>query len=310
MSESKYKLSGNVNLAVPSDHVDKLLSLGNGTSALLYLYAIRENGNFTAEGAAKTLKRTAAEISSAAELLRINGLFASEEKTFAPLPSEELPQYTSEEVVSSSLNGEKFRIILDEAQHIFGKVLTRADINTLFGLYDYLKLPPEVIILLINYCMDSTRERLGPGKLPSMRTIEKEGYAWYNDEIITLDRAEEYLCKKREYKEKASCVKRVLQINDRGLSSSENKYICGWLSLGFGLDAIEKAYDKTVLKTGRLQWKYMDSILSSWHSKDLHTLDEIVRGDIRPGETPVSDMSFTSNGRTQSGKIREMMDKL
>lgn len=309
MIDNNYKLSGSINLAVPLEHVDKLLSLGNGSAALLYLYAMREKGNFSIEAAALCLKHTSAEIRSSAELLRINGLFSSGEKSFVPMPAEEFPQYTAEEVISSSSGSEEFRIIVEESQRIFGKVLTRTDINTLYGLYDYLKLPTEVIILLINFCVDNTRERLGPGKLPSMRTIEKEGYAWYNDEIITLDRAEEYLCKKREYKEKSAYVKRILQINDRGLSSSENKYIWDWLSMGFDIDAIEKAYDKTVLKTGRLQWKYMNSILESWHSKGLHSTEEINRGDNRPGDSSSIKPGGTG-GRTQTDRIREMMDKL
>lgn len=310
MTDKKYKLSGILSLAVPSDHADKLISLGDGTTALLYLYALRENGDFTVDDAALALSRTAAEIRRAAELLRENGLFASAERSSVPLPAEELPQYAAREVVSAASKGGGFDIVIDETQHILGKILTGAEINTLFGLYDYLKLPPEVIILLINYCVDCTREKLGPGKLPSIRTIEKEGYIWYNDEIITLDRAEQYLCKKHESRERASAVKRILQINDRGLSSSENKYVCDWLAMGFDLEAIEKAYDKTVLKTGKLQWKYMNSILESWNAKGLHTPEEIEKGDIRPGDALTAQKSAGSGSKTQSDKIRELMDRL
>ena len=46
-------------------------------------------------------------------------------------------------------------------------------------------------------------------------------------------------------------------------------------ALGFSAGARELAYDRTVLKTGRLQWKYMDSIVRSWHGKGLHTPEEI-----------------------------------
>jgi len=310
MMDKNYKLSGGCNLAVPLDHADKLVSLGDGAGALLYLYALRQNGSFNAEGAARALGVTAAEIARAAGLLSREGLLDADEKLSAPLPAEELPQYTANEVVSSAQREGEFQIIIDETQHILGKVLTGADINTLFGLYDHLKLPAEVIILLINYCVSLTRENLGPGKLPSMRTIEKEGYAWFNNEILTLDRAEEYLRKKREYRCRESQIKRILQIRDRGLSTSEKKYISSWLDMGFGLEAIEEAYDRTVVKTGKLQWKYMNSILSSWHEKGLHTSDEIEKGDNRPGE-PLSAYSAPKEGsRTETDRIREMMDKL
>ncbi|MEF9971929.1 MAG: DnaD domain protein, partial [Oscillospiraceae bacterium] len=41
------------------------------------------------------------------------------------------------------------------------------------------------------------------------------------------------------------------------------------------------AYDKTVIKTGGMQWKYMNSILESWHAKNLHTAEEAEAGDSR-----------------------------
>jgi hypothetical protein len=46
----------------------------------------------------------------------------------------------------------------------------------LFGMYDYLALPPEVILELLNFCVDRSREKYGPGRLPSMRAVEKEAY--------------------------------------------------------------------------------------------------------------------------------------
>jgi DNA replication protein DnaD len=52
--------------------------------------------------------------------------------------------------------------------------------------------------------------------------------------------------------------------------------------MGFDSEAIYHAYDITVLKTGGLKWGYMNSILKSWHDKNLHTLKEIEREDRPP----------------------------
>ena len=43
--------------------------------------------------------------------------------------------------------------------------------------------------------------------------------------------------------------------------------------------AIERAYDKTILKCKELKWPYMNKILTSWHEKGLHTLREVEDGD-------------------------------
>jgi DnaD/phage-associated family protein len=316
MEDTKYTLSGSINLAVPAQHADRLISMGDGTCALLYLYALRENASFTAEGAAKALCRTPAEISAAAEKLRSSGLFSAEKKAFAPRPAEELPQYPVGEIIKTAKTESAFQAVIDEAQHIFGKILTGPEINTLYGLYSDLALPPEVIILLINHCVGFTREKFGPGKMPSMRTVEKEGYAWFNAEIVTLDRCEEHLRRLSERRDKSSRIKRVLQINDRGFTASEASYVDDWLKMGFDTEAIAEAYDRTVMKTGRLQWKYMDSILKSWNDKGLHTPEEIEKGDQRGAKAlysgPVCGTARAAgtDSRSETERIREMMEKL
>ncbi len=281
MDDNNFSLACNINLAVSVDHADKLIALGDGTCALVYLYALRKNGSFSSAQAAAELKCTVAEITKAATLLTQHGLFSTGSSAAVPMPAEELPEYSAQDISRRSEEDGVFPVVVEEAQRILGKTLSGADIRTLFGIYDYLSLPPEVICLLINHCVEVTRERLGPGKLPSMRTIEKEAYIWFNREVITLERAEEFLRARKEHAGRLQEIKPILQINGRNLTPTEQAYIDGWLEMGFEHEAIALAYDKTVIKTGGLQWKYMDSILKSWHSKALHTVDEIHAGDGR-----------------------------
>lgn len=287
MGGNNYTISNGNTLSLSADHADKLLRLGDGNCALLYLYALRKNGSFSSKSAAADLKRTESEIERAAQQLKEQGLLSSGSGRSLPLPAEELPEYSAEDIAESSAERGEFPAIIEEAQRILGKTLTGTDVKTLFGLYDYLKLPAEVIVLLINHCVEFTRERSGPGKLPSMRTIEKEGYIWFNKEIMTLERAEEYLRTRRAVSDATSEIKALLQINGRGLSPTERQYVESWLAMGFGSDAIGVAYDRTVVKTGGLQWKYMNSILTSWNAKNLHSVEEIMSGDHRgaPGQS-------------------------
>lgn len=282
MEDKKYRLSGEPSLAIPCADADKLLESSDGTVTLLYLFALRQGVDFSPQNAATTLKRTEAEISKAINALCDMGLFKiGETKAALPLTADELPEYTAQDIASRSGENSEFKALVDETQRIMGHMLTGADLKILFGIYDFLRLPIEVIFLLINHCVEETREHLGQGKLPSMRTIEKEAYAWYNREILTLERAEEFLLKKRARSGELSDIKRLLQINGRNFSSTERKYVESWMDMGFDLEAIALAYDKTVVKTGNLAWKYMDSILVSWHGKNLHTAEDVTRGDVQ-----------------------------
>lgn len=317
MEEKKYRLSGEPSLAIPSSDADKLLSQSDGTATLLYLYALRQGGDFSTQSAAVALKRTENEIATGINTLCNMGLFKTGEiKAALPLTADELPEYTAEDIASRTGENGEFKAIVDETQRIMGHMLTGADLKILFGIYDYLRLPTEVIFLLINHCVEETREHLGQGKLPSMRTIEKEAYAWYNREILTFERAEEFLLQKRARNGEMADIKRLLQINGRNFSATERKYVESWMDMGFDLEVIAMAYDKTVVKTGNLAWKYMDSILINWHSKNLHTSDEVSSGDrhtgaaagpfVRTGTQPI----MKSAGEPETERMKKIWEKV
>ncbi len=68
----------------------------------------------------------------------------------------------------------------------------------------------------------------------------------------------------------------------RKLTSAEEQYLFKWIQMGFPDDAVKLAYEKTCINTGGLKWAYMNSILTSWHEKNLHTVQDITLGDCAP----------------------------
>lgn len=269
--------------SISEQDIDALIAAHDGDVALLYLYLCRRS--FDAESAARTLCRTGSDIASAAEKLRRLGLFpAAPAQARAPAskpvpPPEELPEYTADDIVRRTAEDAGFKSVIDETQKLLGHALSGADMKTLFGIYDYLALPPEVIFELLNYCVDLFREKYGPGRPPSMRAIEKEAYVWANNELLTMEQAERYIEQRREQRQLAASVKNALGIRDRELTPTERKYIGEWLDMGFGADELAAAFDRTVTNTGALKWPYMNKIIQSWHQKGLHTLIEINEKD-------------------------------
>lgn len=274
----------NMQNLIPAAAADKLIAAHDGDIALLYIWMCR-CGAFNAERAARELCMTLSEVNSAHEKLCRMELF--EQKSPAPmkkipLPAEELPQYTAEDIIKRSDSDPGFKAVLDEAQRKLGRVLSTSDIKTLFGIYDFLALPPDVIFMLLTYCIDTFAAKYGSGRLPSMRSIEKEAYSWANKEILTLEQAEEYIKNAAERRSKLGEVKVSLGIGGRQLTPTETKYINAWLDMGFDCDALSIAYDRTVTNTGSLKWSYMNKIVTSWHEKGLHSVADIEQNDTRP----------------------------
>lgn len=275
--------------SISSAIADKLISAHDGDVALLYIYMVRRSGH-DLDAAARDLCRTMSEISAAAEKLQRMGLMpdgaapakaaAKEEKL---PPPDEIPQYRSEDIVRRCEENGEFAVVVAEAQTALTHTLSSVEMKTLFGIYDYLALPPEVIMMLINYCVARCREQSTPDhpRRPSMRNIEKEAYNWVHQEILTLDQAEEYIRRQRERRDALGRAKAAVGIHGRELTPTETKYLSAWLDMGFDEDALAIGYDRTITNTGALKWSYMNKIMQSWHEKGLHSAEEIESGDPR-----------------------------
>lgn len=279
MNEKTYRLEGAGALSVPALDADRLLALGNGDCALLYLQVLRRGGTLMVPLAAQELGRSEAEIRSLAETLHRAGIGAQED---APLPGpDELPEYTAADIARRTRTDPAFQGLQTETRKVLGHDLSSADLKTLFGIYDHLGLTPDCIMLLINFEADCLRRRYGEGRLPTMHRIEQAAFRWARQEILTAEQAEEYIQGWERRAEEAEKLREIMQIRDRQPSPTERKYMESWLSLGFGADALALAYDRTVTSTGRLAWPYMDKIVRVWAEKGLFTPEAIEKGDAR-----------------------------
>ncbi len=160
-----------------------------------------------------------------------------------------------------------------------GKKLTTPDIGVLLGLSDYLGLPADVIYLLVCHCVERVVRRYGEGRRPTLRQIEKEGYAWARRGIDTQAEAAAYL---KTYTERQGALPRymrALQLGDRPPVASEEKYLTAWQEMGFPPETVAIACDKTVLKCHELKWPYCNGILKRWHEAGLHTPEEVLQKD-------------------------------
>lgn len=282
MDGKRYRIQGANTLSLPAEDAEKLLALGDGECALLYLYILRCGGTLDTAAASRALSRTGEQIGAAARRLSGAGLLTAGD---APLPGpDELPVYRTEDILRRSADDGAFRALLGECQRVLGHTLSGPDLNTLFGIYDRLGMTTETILLLINHCADKLRRRYGEGRLPTMRAIEKEAFYWANREILTAPQAEEYLAELARREEETEKIRHALSLTGRDLTPTERKYIESWLSMGYGAEALAIAYDRTVVGTGKLAWAYMDKIVKSWYEKKLFTAEQIEKGDSRaPG---------------------------
>lgn len=159
--------------------------------------------------------------------------------------------------------------LVNEAQRILAKVLSNVDTAVLLGLYDVYGLPIEVIVMLMEYC-----SKIGKGNI---KYIEKTGIAWANEEIRTIELAEEKI---KRYDESSEAFRRVALVF--GLSNSgtptknqtefSNVWVNEW---GFSDEVLRIAYERCVDKKGEMRFSYINGILKRFYEDKLFTADDI-----------------------------------
>lgn len=277
--------------SIPPEDARRLIAAHDGNIALLYIWQ-SVNGRFNAEDAARDLCMTAGEVSVAKE--KLDRLFSSgvpaaaqdpvpDEKKVS-LPETKPPSYPPEDVRTVLDSAPDFKSVVDEAARTLGRPLSTLDISTLLAIYDHLGMPAEVMMELIHYCHEVSRERFGPSRRLSFSSIYKEAARWAEEGILSFEAAETYIADQKQLRGRIAQVASVLNLDAARLTDTPVKYIRSWVAMGFEDPAISEAYDRTFSNTGKLQWSYMDVILKKWHSAGLHSIREIRENDPRRGQ--------------------------
>ena len=309
MPEDSFQLAENKVVTMTALAASRLIERGDGDAALLYIYIINNGGRFSRRNAASALKMTEARLNGAVAVLAETGLLSRKE---TPEPekrlqaADELPQYNAREILAAVKEDRAFSQLVGEVSATLGKTPSSADMQKLFGIYDHLGLPPEVILTLVAYCMEEYKRRYGEGRLPTMRFIESVAFTWEREGIVTLRAAEDYMRRSMERNTVLSEMRRELGLWQRQPTMTERKYLDRWADMGHSPDAVALAYDRTVGQTGRLSWQYMDRILTSWHGQGLHTAKEAERGDKRPEKKTVSANTGEKRAKTDAKELERM----
>lgn len=262
---------------IDSASVQKLLAAGNGDAALLYLYI--QSGNDPAK-AEQALRLTAGRYQCAAATLRQLGLWVEEKQRF--IATGERPQYSERDVQSAIRHDSEFSSLYGEIQRMLGRTLNTEELKIILSFVRYLGLPADVVCVLVCYCKDRARQR-GSLRNPSLRTIEKEAYAWAERGIDTMEEAAAFIQNQNQRNSRQREIMNILQIRGRELTAAESRYVQSWLEMGFEEDAIAMAYERTCLNTGGLNWAYMNKIMTRWNEAGLHTAEQVRTGDTRKG---------------------------
>ena len=183
------------------DTLDKLIAVGDGDAALLYLYILR-HGSEDGRTAARALHLSDERYERAA--FTLNNLSAPAAETKNTEKSENAaPQYTAAELRRARNEDGEFSAVCDAAENAFGRALTEGMLRSLLTAYDHLGLDGGAIIELLSYLKNEKGE-------VRLSDIKRETYQWADMGIVNAQDAQQYLARRVNEKPFVEALYRAL----------------------------------------------------------------------------------------------------
>lgn len=321
--------------AVPTDIVDKHIRLATEHQLKVLLWILRTSpDNPDIDAMCSALKISKDDAEDYLQYWILTGVLVSDGKaeTAAPKASTveqsknsvpdnkveavtEAPAKTEVSVVPSKPSSSEIATRIDESPEIgylfneaqtkLGKTIGYDGQCTLLLLHDHYGLPTEVLFMLIEYCVSVGKTNYG--------YIEAVGRDWGNREVDTLEKAAEQIAALKS----ANNIWRELALN-AGLNNprptvKQSEYLRKWSSsMKFSTEMIILAYEEMAEHTGKLNFKYIDRILTSWQNAGYRSPADVEAGKVNTSTAsqPVkSKNSEPQNGRNASYNLDEFENR-
>ncbi|MGL4737992.1 MAG: DnaD domain protein [Cellulosilyticaceae bacterium] len=163
-----------------------------------------------------------------------------------------------------------------------GRMLSSTDQQVLYGLYDWLNMPLDLIEFLVEYCASNNHTHI--------RYIEKVALSWVDSGIQSVDDAKEQVSITKKYR----TIFKALGMNSETITKQHRTLFDKWLET-YKLDMaiILEGCKRTVTHTNKPTLNYLDRILTSWHESQVKTLADIEQLDkARDKEQNVQNTQF------------------
>ncbi len=293
--------SWNSIFAVPSDIVDKHIKLAGAAQIKVLLFILRHAGeNISTDDIANGLSMSTLDVKDSMQYWIETNIISINENTISPGNNKEM-SYSTEKTPTDNICSEPKKVeqiiqkrpisraqrpdtafvaqrinecpeisfLMQEAQVILSRPISNGDSAVLLMLHDTDGLPVDVIIMLLQYAVS-----IGKG---NMKYIEKTAIAWAQEEIDTIEKAENKIRTLENYRKSWNTLEKIIGIEHRSPSSKEDEAANRWINTWkISDDLIKEAYDRCVNSKGKYILSYMDSIIKRWHDTGIKTLQQAI----------------------------------
>ena len=296
------RLSAGVTV-VSNEFIDRYLAGASGEYVKVYLYLLRHGEEkVTMEAVAEALQYTEADVRRALTYWQQAGVLEPEihegtderknaetrrsadvwKPAQTQVQSESGSRAVQETAASRCLdmtkleNDETFKQLIFITEQYLNKAgkMTAMDCQILANLYSNLKMEPDLLEYLMEYCAQNNHF--------SLRYAEKVALNWHEKKITTVEEARVY---SRGFSKESFAVMKAMGLTGRNPADSEYALMEKWFrQYGFTREIVVEACSRTIRAIHSPSFQYADRILSDWKEAGVRTFSDIAALDKKKKE--------------------------
>lgn len=206
-------------------------------------------------------------------------------------PAFEKPIYSPSQVEDLT-NSDEIKWLMSIIEIYLERLLKPTDIQLILFLYENVGFSVELIMYLYEYCVSKNKK--------NSSYIEAVALKWAEEGIDTVEKAEATAL---AYNANFNAVSKAFGLN-RMPGAIEQKFITKWANqYAFNIDVIIEACNRTILSTGKPDFKYADKILENWFNKGVHHLADIEKLDQEHAKNSPSLVKSNSPTKSSTNKF-------
>ncbi len=186
-----------------------------------------------------------------------------------PLPSLDKFSESKSDELARAIEKEQLQTLIEACQQTVGKTLSTGEINIIVGMNRELSLDGDYIITLISYCYENERR--------SLKYVEKMAFVLTGQGICEEKDLVQYIDERKRFATLEWQLKKKFGMGNRDFTQKQAAFVHKWeRDFDYALDVITLAFDITVDSIGKPEFKYMDTILTKWHSSGCRTESDVL----------------------------------
>jgi DnaD/phage-associated family protein len=252
--------------AVPNSIVDEYIKLATADNLKVLLYCLRHAGKSLSAGEISRAVSVAEEnVASSFDFWKQRGLFDSVERAALgePVPVSKSPpiierdyEFSPSEISDIIKDSNDVKYLFKCAESLHGRPLKPTEQKALAVIIEEYRMKPEIALMLMEYCFSIGKS--------SPSYIKKAAAAWLEQGIDSIESAEAHIKHLKCYHSEENELIRLFEVKD--IPEARKPLFKKWLyEFNFSKEIIFDAYQITLEKTGKLEYTYMDRILTSWN---------------------------------------------